>query len=333
MKTLSLSLLAAALASGLASAQTAYTTPVGYVSLGDTTPGQPAIKANTDVWISIPLAKSAVYAGTISSVSGNQITLSGTPGLGNLTSVPHVVTIKSGTGIGIIALITANTANSVNVSVAPGDSLTGVASPDNISISPAWTVLGLMGNDKPSGTTLYTYPASAALNPASEGIYEWNGADWIDNVNTGEPANNDVLYPGETLVVRNPTVTPITSFVVAGEVPTANSRIVVATNGAAGADNPISFFSPVDQPIGSSGLSAFAQNGDIIYGYNNNASGTNKASSSIHEYVNGDWVDQVNTGEPDNTFPIGSGQGFILRRPGTRSLAIWNGAQSYLPLP
>jgi hypothetical protein len=334
MKLIPLSILAAAAATGLASAQTtAYTSPVGYVSLGDTTPGQPAVKANTDVWISIPLAKPAVYAGTISVVSGNQVTLTGTPNLGNLISVPHTLTITSGIGVGIIALITSNTTNSVTVSVAPGDSLSGVASPDSVKISPAWTVLGFGGNTLPTGTTLYTYPTSASLNPAADGVYEWSGTDWIDNVNTGEPANNDVLYPGETLVLRNPTNTPVTSLIITGEVPTANSRIVVAANGPAGADNPISFFSPVGEPIGTSGLAAFAQNGDTIYGYDNGLPGVNKAANSVHEFFNGDWVDQVNTGEPDNTFPVGAGQGFILRRPGTSAQAIWNNQQDYLSLP
>ncbi|MFN6270318.1 MAG: TIGR02597 family protein [Akkermansiaceae bacterium] len=308
-----------------------YTAPAGYVNLGDTTAGQPAVKANTDVWISIPLNKPSIFGGTISSVSTNVITLTGTPALTNLTTVPHTLTITSGTGKGLIALITANTANTVTISVPAGDSLAGVASPDSVSINPAWTVLGFLGNTMPVGVTLYTYLPASALNASADGVYEWNGSNWIDNVNTGDPANNDVLYPGETLVLRNPTNTPITTFVVSGEVPMANSRLVVGANGAAGGDKAISFFSPVNQTIGSSGLAAFAQTGDIIYGFDNNSSGINKSASSVHEFVNGNWIDQVNTGDPDNTFPLGAGKGFIFRRPGTRTQVVWNSPQAYLP--
>jgi uncharacterized protein (TIGR02597 family) len=330
MRTTTIFALACLTASQAAFAQV-YTAPAGYVSLGDTTAGQPAVKANTDVWISIPLNKPSIFGGTISSVSTNVITLTGSPALTNLTTVPHTLTITSGTGEGIIALITANTANTVTVSIAAGDSLTGVTTPDAVTISPAWTVLGFLGNTMPVGATLYTYPASGPRNSSAEGVYEWNGSNWIDNVNTGEPADNDVLYPGETFVLRNPTATPITTFVVSGEVPMANSRIVVGANGAAGGDKAISFFSPVNQPIGTSGLSAFAQNGDIVYGFNNNSSGRNKSASSVHEYIDGNWIDQVNTGEADNTFSLGAGKGFIFRRPGARSQIVWNSPQVYLP--
>jgi len=331
---LTYSLILAAAASGFAFGQTtATTTPVGYVSLGDTTVGQPAIKANTDVWISIPLDKPTTYAGTISLVAGDVITISGTPGLGDLTTIPHTVKIGSGAKEGLIALITGNTTDTVTVSVAAGDSLAGVASPDKISISEAWTVLGLMGSAMPIGTTLYTYPASSGLNPSSDGIYDWDGSNWIDEVNTGSPADNDVLYPSETLVVRNVTGSPINSFVITGEVPTVKSRVVIAANGVSGADNAVSFFSPVGEPIGISGLSAIANNGDIVYGYDNNASGINKSGSSIHEYLDGNWIDQVNTGEADNNFPLGGGNGFLFRRVSTAPVAPWSDLPVYLPFP
>ena len=335
MKTkISYSLLAAAMACGLAYGQTtAYTTPVGYVSLGDTTTGQPAVKANTDVWISIPLAKSPIFAGPISSVVGSTINLAGSPALGDLLLVPHTVTIQTGVGEGIVAMITANTANSVTISVPPGDSLAGVVSPDQVKIAPAWTVVGLLGTSLGIGTTLFTYPSTSALNPSSEGIYDFDGINWIDSVNTGAAADNDILFPGETLVLRNGTNTPIPSLVITGEVPTANSRIVVSANGASGADNAISYFSPVGESIGNSSLSAFAQTGDTLFGFDNNAPGINKSSSSIHDYDNGDWIDSVNSGSADNEFPLGVGQGFILRRNGVRTQAIWSDKQSFRPLP
>jgi uncharacterized protein (TIGR02597 family) len=333
MKTkITYSLLAAAAACGFAQAQTtAYTTPVGYVSLGDTTPGQPAIKANTDVFVSIPLQLSSVFAGTVSSVSGNTITISGTPALGSLTTIPHTITIGSGTKAGLIATVLTNTSDSVTVAVASGDSLTGIAAADKIVIRRAWTVGGFMGSTFPSGTQLLTLPDSSAFNPSAVGIYEWDGTGWVDTVNTGDYADNDVLYPNETLIVRNQSATPITSFVVSGEVPTASNRVVIAANGAGGADNAISYFGPVDEAIGLSGLSAIANSGDQILGFNNNSPGINKSATAILEYDGTGWVDTVNTGDYDPNFPLGSGQGFLFRRATASGAAIWSDTATYIP--
>lgn len=325
------SLLAAIAACGFAYGQTAYTTPVGYVSLGDATPGQPAIKGNTDVYISIPLEKSAVFAGVVGSVSASTITISGTPNLGSLTTLPHTVTISSGANEGLIATILSNTSNTVTVAVADGDSLTGVSTSDSIVIRPAWTVLGLMGDSLPAGTQLLTLPGSSPFNPSATGIYEWDGSGWVDTVNTGDYADTDVLYPNETLIVRNQSASPISSFVVSGEVPSVKNRIAIASNGANGADNAISFFSPVDEQISLSGLSVIANAGDQILGFDNGSAGINKSATSILEYDGTDWVDTVNTGDYEPTFPLGSGRGFLFRRSSASASAIWSDSATYLP--
>jgi len=331
MKLPTYAILAAALACGLASAQTtAYTTPVGYVSLGDTTAGQPAIKAQTDVFISIPLDQATEVQGVISLISGSVITIANVT-LGDLLTVPHTIKIVSGNGSGIIGLVTASSATTVTVALQPGDSLNDVALGDSIAISKAWTVLGLMGTSMPVNTILYTYPASGAQNFSSVGLYQWDGANWIDQVNTGSPADTDVLYQNETYVVRNPTNTPIPSFVVSGAVSTTNSRVVIETSGAAGSDNAISFAGPVGEQIATSGLAARAQNNDIVYGFDNNAAGMNKSANSVHQFDGTDWIDQVNTGSPDPTFPLGSGVGFVFRRVAASSAAIWTSQPSYVP--
>lgn len=331
-KTIQSILAAALLAPGALFAQTtATTTPVGYVSLGDTTIGQPAIKANTDVWISIPLLKSAVYAGTVNTVSGSQINFTGTPGLGDLTTTPHIAVIGSGPGTadGLIGVVTASTSSSITITASDGSTLSGVAAGDSVSIRPAWTVMGLMGTSMPVGTILYTYDQTNPFNPSASGVYEFDGTNWIDNVNTGEPANADVLYPYETLVVRNGSNTPVSSFVVSGEVPTAPIRLKIAAAGAGGTDNAVSYFSPVSEEIGSSGLSAIAANGDIVYGFDNSAAGTNKSASEVHEFSAGNWVDNVNTGEPDNTYSLGLGRGFIYRRSTAGAETIWTDTRTY----
>ena len=70
MKThITYSLLAAAAACGMAfGAETAYTTPVGYVSLAVGSAGGNAVPANSDVAVSIPLDRTVEFSGTVASV-------------------------------------------------------------------------------------------------------------------------------------------------------------------------------------------------------------------------------------------------------------------------
>lgn len=325
------SLILAAASCGLAfGAETAYTIPVGYVSLGDTTPGQPAVKAGTDAFFSIPLDNTAVFQGLISAISGNEITLTGAA-FGDLTTVPHTLRIGTGTSSGLTAMVSSNTATSVTVTLQPGDSLAGVSVGNSASVTKAWTVLGVMGSTNPAGTLLLTYSSSAAQNPAAEGIYEWDGTNWIDTVNTGSPADSDILYPTETLVIRNQSASPIPSFVISGQVPVANSYVNIAASGASGTDNAVSFFGSVDEPINVSGLSSIASPGDLLLGFDNSAPGVNKAAAAILEFDGTDWIDTVNTGSPDNTFPLGGGRGFFFRRAGASAAATWSNQPSYVP--
>ncbi len=326
------SLLALALlAPGALFAQTtAKTTPVGYVSLGDTTSGQPACKANTDIYFSIPLIKPAVAAASITTITGNDLILGGVA-LGDLTTVAHYAVITSGPATGLVTLITANTATQITVAPQAGDSIASVVVTNGVKICPAWTVGNLLGSGMPVGTSLFTLPTAGAVNPSAEGIYDWDGTNWMDNVVSGAPADNDVLYPNETLILRNGSATPITSFVVNGDVPVAGSRVYMpAATGAT--DYAVSFFGPVGEPVGTSGLSAVASNGDSLFGFDNNAAGINKSASVILDYDGaGNWVDNVVSGAPDNTYPIGQGAGFIFRKVAAAAGQVWSNTQDYVP--
>jgi uncharacterized protein (TIGR02597 family) len=328
---ISFALLGALFAVGAANA--AVTDPVGYVSLGDTTVGQPAVKANTEVRISIPLDKKTVFAGTVASVAGSVITISGTPGLGDLTTVPHVVKIGSGAGSGLTALVTASTASTVTVSVQPGDSLADVAAGTELSIQEAWTVASFLGGGTlPVGVQLFAFSGAAAgIVIAPDLIFEYDGAGWVDT-NTFEPADNVVLYPGEGYVLRNPTATPIASLVLTGEVPVANHRVVVSNLApGVGQDVPFGFVSPVDEIVGVSGLGFSV--GDQILAFSNQAAGVVKAPVTILEYDGTEWVDTDSFEPVTATFPLQGGVSYVYRRaagaPGGD--IIWSNQQSYIP--
>lgn len=309
-------LLAALLAVGAAHA--AATDPVGYVSLGDTTVGQPAIKAHTDVAVAIPLDKPAAFAGTVASVAGNVITISGTPALGSFTSAAHMAKLESGTKSGLNGLITANTANTVTIAVPAGDSLTGVVAGDAISIRPAWTVLATFGSTLPVGTQILAFSGNTpGINLAADIAYEWDGSNWLDSF-TFDVADTAVLYTGESFIVRNPSNTPIASLVVSGEVPTSKSRIVVSNLApGTGQDNRLSYVSPVNEIIGQSGLTAISSVGDQILVFNNNSAGLNKAASFIAEWDGSVWFDAFTFDDITNTFALVGGQGYVLRRAST----------------
>ncbi len=325
-KTIQSILAAALLAPGALFAQTtATTTPVGYVSLGN----NGSVPANTDVTVSIPLLKTAVFTGTVSSVSGSDVNLSGAPNLTSLTTIPHVMVVEDNTKSGIIGLVTANDTDTVTVSLQAGQTLTGLAAGHKISIRPAWTVLNFLGNQLPIGTQLQAWSGSGqGIVLAPDLIFEWDGTNWVDT-NSFEPADDTVLFPGEGYFLRS--LGAITNLVIAGEVPTAKHNISLAGNATPGIgqDNVISYFSPVSEIIGNASIGFTA--GDQLLYYNNAASGTVKAPNVL-EYDGLDWVDTDSFEPVTTTFSLQGGQAYVYRRaaaaPGTPQ--AWVDSQTYV---
>ena len=319
-------LAAALLAPGALFAQTtATTTPVGYVSLGN----NGSVPADTDVTISIPLLKSAVYTGTVSSVTGSDVDISGTPNFASLTSVPHVMVVENNTKSGVVGLITANDTNTLTVSLQAGQSLTGLTAGDKVSVRPAWTVLNFLGNQLPVGTQLQAWSGTGqGIVLAPDLIFEWDGTNWVDT-NSFEPADNTVLFPGEGFFLRS--LSAISNLVVSGEVPLAKHNIALVGNATPdiGQDNVISYFSPVGEIIGNSGAGFTA--GDQILYYNNAASGTVKAPNVL-EYDGTDWVDTDSFEPVTTTFLLQPGQAYVYRRAtaAPATFQAWIDQQTYV---
>lgn len=325
MKPYLYSLIAAAAATGLASAQTtAHTDPVGYVSLGDTTPGQPAIKANTDVFASVPLLRAPEFAGSVSSVSGNTITLSGTPGLtaspavgsfAPTSGIPYIIQIGSGPGTkkGLIAMVTSNTVNQLTVTVQLGDSLSGVINGDAITVCKATTVSNLFENSPvPATTQVLGYSGvSPAVNLGPDLIYEFDGTNWIDT-DSFDIADNVILYPGESFYIRNQTASPITSIVVTGNANVSNFRTVLPSSGVQ-QDIPFSFLGGSGEVIGTSGLAAVSVAGDSIQTADNTVSGINKGPTKIIEFDGTAWIDTDSFDDVSLTYKLEPGVGYFLR--------------------
>lgn len=332
------SLLAAVAATGMAmGAETAYTTPVGYVSIGDTTTGQPAVKATTDVAISIPIGRATEFAGAVASTTSTTITVSGTPAwtanqwapAGGAT--PYLVTVKSGAQAGLIGLVTANTADTLTVTVQTGGTLTALAATDTITISKAWTLItAFPAGTFPNGTRVLGYTGTTSgQNIAPNLNYVYSAGNFLAGATN---SNNVILYPGESFLIRAGANAVAGPIVLSGEVPIAPSRTFIdkLTAGVA-QDSRISYYGAGEEVIGDSGLSALGlASGDRLLAFNNNASGQNKAPNETIVWNGTNWLQGATV--VTTTYTLKAGRGYVFRRSASAPVGSldWKDSQSYL---
>lgn len=344
MKTYTYSLLLAAAATGMAFGQTAYTTPVGYVALGDTTVGQPAVKANTDVAISLPLNRPTEYAGAVSATTSTTITLAGTPAFtanqwAPGAATPYLVTIKSGTENGFIGLITSNTVDTLTVTAVTAGSLVApnVAAGDTVQISKAWTLSAFLPvGSVPNGTRLLVYNGtSSGVNLAPNTTYSYNST--TTNWTVGPTiSNNVILYPGESYVLRSPAALSIATLVVSGEVPIGNSRTFIdKITAGVGQDTRLSYFGAGEEIIGDSGLGASLGlvSGDRLLAFNNSAAGLNKSPNETLTYTAGTNTWAIGPNNVTSTYTLKAGRGYVIRRAAAAPVGSldWKDTQTYVP--
>ncbi|MFD2257817.1 TIGR02597 family protein [Luteolibacter algae] len=322
MKNLIPFIAAAALAApGISHAETAYSKPSGYVTLGnpDSNAAIPDITANTDATVSIPLERAPEYSGKISSVSGSNLVLDTNvlpvSGLAGDPATPYQFKITSGSQEGLIGLISANTANSVNLgSIIVGD-LSGVSANDTFVISKAWTLGTFFPSTLPAGTNVLAYSGTVAgSNLASDLAFVWSGTSWfqISGADNGlENDSNTILFPGESFIVRSGGA-PIDGFVVTGNVPLTKSRALITKINSNAQDNRISITSPVDEPIEN--LRGMLP-GDNLLTFDNSTSGINKSASEVLVWSGTAWFGVAGvSGDQTGLYKLKSGQGYVLRR-------------------
>jgi uncharacterized protein (TIGR02597 family) len=333
MKTLSISLIAVAAACGLASAQTAYTTPVGYVSLGDTTVGQPAVKANTDSFIAVPLSRPTEFAGVVSAIGVGTISVAGTPwSVNQFTSLPYSVTVQDGPQKGLIAIISSNTVNQLSVTTVVGN-LAAVEIGNKILISKAWTVVSLLPiAGIPNGTQLIAFDGlTSGTNLPPSQIYTKGPSNWIQTLGGSGNADNAILYPGESFILRTGP-SPVTSLVVTGEVPIVPHRTLInkITPGVA-QDTRLSYFGPVGETMLAASIPAAT--GDQLIIFSNSTAGRNKGPSVILTKGPSFWIGTLGLTGNQDAFQIGAGVGYLYRKGASAPVGDvdWVDIQSYIP--
>lgn len=349
MKTPKICCLLTAIALAQSSLFGVSTDPVGFVSV--------SVPANSDAVLAVPLNRAAEFKGVIQSISGNVITVAGTPAWtanafapGVTANKTYAVQIAGGAKEGMIGRITANGVNTITVTLDSGDDLTNIgtvaapldpdgagpltAQADQLDIMPYWTPQSLLSNP-PNGTEIFSYrsiTSSGAVgtnqSPSILTVYDSGSSSWLDQI-TEEVVNHTPLRFGSAFALRNNSASAYNvSFV--GSVPMSKHRSHLATlTGNVDQDIRIGFSSPVPELLSAVNLPA--SNGDQLFIYDNSAPGKNKSPTQVLVFDSGTWLDSV-TESPVPSFQLIPGSGYVYRkfRTANPTVSVWTDIQSYL---
>jgi uncharacterized protein (TIGR02597 family) len=344
-------LLASATAS--ASAATATTDPIGYTT-------QP-LQANSDTFLSVPFHRPAAFIGQVSSVSGNVITITGSPGwnanqfvyAAGAQANTYYVFVRSGTKEGNYYTVTANTGNTLTVDLA-GDSLSGLAAGDALSVVPYWT-LGTLFPAADENVSFTASPNSFSLRTtvlmpdlAGSGInlstvgsyYFYNGAWRRFGQSASVSRDDEILFPDSYVIVRNAAnAGTLTQF---GGVVTKRFVTPLVTRTGTKQDNPVALPRPIPVSLQDSGLiasGAFAASTnslvptDVLLVFDNSVVGKNKSAAATYFYFNNGWrrFGQPVSQDFGSTPVFGPGYGVVIRKAvsATGNTALWSHAATY----
>lgn len=338
---LTYSLLAAALACGFASAQTtAYTTPVGYVTLD--------IPASADSTVGQPLHRPTELAAASTSITGNTVGVTA----GSLTANQFVYSsptqiktyyllVTSGALAGRYFEIDTNTANDITVLSSTTLQDMGFTAGTSFSVIPYWTLNTLFPNGAGVGANTDFYSPTTTVQFRSLEIgqdraafltyYYYAGGDdgpagWYDLATNAGGQEDNLIDPFMMATVRNGEAVP-NSVVITGEVPTVQVKTPMIT-GAAINDNYLTTQVPVDMTLTESGLQSVLTPApdiytgiDTVFVYNEAAAGYDKAAYNTYiYYAGGDdgpagWYDlATNTIVPEGEKVLKAGRAYVIRR-------------------
>lgn len=346
MKTLSFSLLAAALATGAAFAATAYTTPVGYNTV--------ACPSNSDTVCSVPLSNSITFAGTtgvpVDNANGTHtMVLSGNPNLDQSVKVTYYVKFNNGTHDGEVYQITDKTLGATIVVDDLDNNLTNVAAGTLVEVVKFWTLETLF----PDGNTTIvpstgTFPNQrkttilipttlvGGINVAPQQTFFYNNAttNWRSTA-SGFPVSDDlILWPDTYFLIRHDPTSGPTNFVPAGLVDENNFTVALFTSASTETDNFVAIPRPIEVRLDDLGLGdangaspAFVastgnfpnQRGDTLLVFNNATALQNKAPSSTYFFRNTDntWRSTASGFPLADATLLNPSEGFIIRKKAT----------------
>jgi uncharacterized protein (TIGR02597 family) len=262
--------------------------------------------------------------------------VSGTPGwtlnqFATTATASYLLILDSGAKEGLWGTVTANAAGTVTVTFPDAsDSLTGVVAGDSFSIRQHWTPLSILGNGVPAGSEVYTFSDSApGVNPAPGSLLYFDGTNWVDQNDFVTILDHKVVSPGEGLMFRNSSASPVTVSIV-GAVPMTKHRVVLRSSASAARDTFVLYNSPVPANIATIGLGF--SDGDEAYVFNNSETGFNKAPTTLLYFDGTTWLDQNTFAAPDPAVMVQPGSAIVFRKAGTPSATsfVWASLQPYL---
>ena len=360
MKTsISYSLIAAAMACGFANGQTtAYTTPVGYLSI--------AVPADTDTPISAPLLRSAAWAGASTAVSGDTVSVAAASFTASQFGAgTNMLQVTSGPLIGRTFPVLSNATGSVTVDPVGSTTLQaqGFVATNTFVIRPYWTLNTLfpsgagvgVSSDPFSPTTqvMINNNLSSGTNRSAVAFYFYydgsagGDAGWYDVANLDAGLQNDLaLPPASVPSIRNSTASPL-ALTISGEVQSvAAATLVISDTSANDSFAQISY--PVDTSLDQSNLfgnGAIADSsdpfapGDQLLVFNPSGTGQNPSASAFYFHYDGSqggdagWYDSANldAGAIGATTFLKAGSNIIIRKAGNGSGPVANTWTAPLP--
>lgn len=339
---------------------TVSTNPCGYL--------EASCLAGSDTLLSLPFLRPAAFVGEVQSVSGNVITLSGTPGLTSNQFVyvqgtqpsHYFALLGQNNGVtqprdGAMYAITSSGTNSLTLNL-NGDTLNSVPAGAQVTVVPYWTLNTVFPASNANVTftpTASTFSmqtqvlipdyADAGINLASTATYFfYNGAWRLAGDALTVDHGDDVLVPDGYVTVRNNGSAPTLPVIFMGSVQTGNQLFDLTTQAAAGQDNSVGLLRPVNVAISSLGLSPTAGNftattstfnlQDEILLFDNTVPAINKSSSKTYFYYNGGWRlagDDISNDHSSDVILAGSG--FIVRKAmnSTGATVLWTNSPNY----
>ncbi len=311
------SLILAAAATGMAfGAETAYTTPVGYIT-ATITPNVSGSSAGSATFIAPSLVQPTTFAGvaTASPSGGSVINFSG--GVPAGLDFTSVLEVSNGAQEGWYASIASSTANSITIS----DTFpAGLAANVQISVRKFNTIQSVFGNNSPGlapfSTTL-PYDEIQFLNPSSQevGVIVYASGGWL-NLLTESDASGEIIYPGTSVKVihRANTSLPV---IASGEVKITDTQVDVFPN-----DNWIGQPNPTLQTFDTLNLGAQILTTDSVNLIRTDT-GIGQATDAF--VSSGGLMYNALTEELAENEPVAEGNGYLINRP--------SGAASIVTVP
>ena len=307
----------------------------------------------SDTFISLPLHRPTVFQGTVSTVSGNTVTVSGSPAwtvnqfayAAGTQSNYYYAQFAGGAKEGLYFTVTSNTDASITVSLS-GDTLAAVAAGDAVRIIPYWslnTVFPAGAGFKPSpsftpvSTILFPDHGTAGVNlsPATQYFYysgaAFGGAGWRQVGGAAiQKFDDQPILPDSYFIVRHTTTGDVT-FSVSGEVQVHNFKSYLSVLSAnTMQDNAVALNLPTAMTLTQSNLvqsGSFAPSTsftpvDTLLVFDNTVTGFDKAASEQYFYYSGaafggaGWrkVGGTATAIYDTTAIFQPGRGYIIRK-------------------